>query len=114
MQMWVRNRLILLLLGTGAAAVVGLVGLVAVTKLVGYGDDRAWLFFVPVIPGVTGLVCAAWMRKDSSSGKAVCSHILLTMTRVMSWLTGCSTALSMTVLLLFVLFVAAICASGVQ
>ena len=111
--MWFRNRLSLLLLATAAAAIVGLVGVVVVTRLVGYRDVQTWFFFAPLIPPVMGLVCAAWMTRDSSGGKTA-SRVLSTITIVMTWFTGCGTVLSMTALLLFFLFVAAICASDVQ
>lgn len=108
------NRLNLLLLLTGAAVVVGLVGLVAVTELVGYRDVRTWLFFAPVIPGVAGLACAAWIKKDRVGTEGGVSRFATALSTVMAWFTGCGTALALAALLLFVLFVAAICASGVQ
>ncbi len=109
-----RDRLKLLFGLTCAALIVGIVGLAAVTELVGYRDARMRLFFIPVIPGITGLALALLVRKYKSGGPRVAIRFTAAMTTVMAMFTGCASALALAALLLFVLFTAAICISGVQ
>ena len=110
----VRDRLKLLFGLTCCALIVGIVGLAAVTELVGYRDARTRLFFIPVIPGITGLAIALLVRKYKSGGDTFAIRFAAAMTTVMAMFTGCASALALAALLLFVLFTAAICTSGVQ
>ena len=112
----VRDHLKLLFGLTCVALIVGIVGLLAVTELVGYRDARTRLFFIPVIPGMEGLAVSLFVRKyrTQSGGESVAIRFTAAMTTVMAMFTGCASALALAALLLFVLFTAAICISGVQ
>ena len=112
----VRDHLKLLFGLTCVALIVGIVGLLAVTGVGGVqrrpdaalfhtGDSGQW----------QGWPVSLFVRKyrTQSGGESVAIRFTAAMTTVMAMFTGCASALALAALLLFVLFTAAICISGV-
>ena len=107
----IRDRLNLFLRLTGAGVIVGLVGFAVLDFL---GDARTLIFFIPVIPAITGLACALLVRTNTSGGNYSASNLAARMTTILTWSTGCALALALAMLVLFVFFVALIESLGLN